>query len=368
MATQFVRDPTGGVRTMERRGTHPGSRWTDDGRYRTRARLQGVRDFSPQSAWIDRGPSTSLSLIRLRCVWKQTLLDQGRRAAVMRRPLPSIGVSEKVPVPPGPRGELQTERQASAVVAAHHDYRRYADHVHPAGRRVRTIAQSTILRHRLIGRRHLNGGIYVAIEMEPLQGLQIGSQRAAARVMVVGLGVGILFDVDLRDRDVADLRIGRFFPDDRGSQRSTHRFLVLSHSTILRGSKDIEESFRALAHVGIGTDTACNPGETIRKDGVVEDDRGAGGPQFIDGSHEDSESLGTQRNRLVGRLFRSDVLRYRGRESMKRDACAREDERRDAEAFAFELTGPQISGVWAGLRTCGGIQGARVERILACHD
>src|SRR6516225_5624606 len=96
---------------------------------------------------------------------EQATLDQHRRAAMMSLALVRIRIAEQIAVGKGPRGDLESERQSAVVEATHHHDRWNPQHIHPAGRRVWAFAHSSVLRHRLIDRRHLNGRVHVAIKM-----------------------------------------------------------------------------------------------------------------------------------------------------------------------------------------------------------
>ena len=96
---------------------------------------------------------------------EQATVNQYRRVAMMRPVLVRIRIGEQIAVGKGPRGDLESKRQSAVVKATHHHDRRNSQHIDPAGRRVGAFAHSSVLRHRLIDRRHLNGRVHVAVKV-----------------------------------------------------------------------------------------------------------------------------------------------------------------------------------------------------------
>src|ERR1700680_1567748 len=159
---------------------------------------------------------------------------------------------------------------------------------------MRTFAETSLLRHGLVRWGHLGRRIYIAVELKPLQGLQIRLERTTAWPKVVGLSIRVALDVALVDRDVAKFCVGGLLSDDRGLERRTQRFLVIRNGAVLRWPEFLEEPFRPLTHVWIRTDAPRESGEAVRENCVVEDDDAAGRAQFLDGLHECGERLGVQ--------------------------------------------------------------------------
>ena len=151
------------------------------------------------------------------CDGEQALLHEHRRLPQARGLLPRVGDGQQVAIRPRARRELQTERQTARVEAGRNDHRRDADHVDPARRRMRPFADAAILRHGLVGRRHLDRRIDVAIELQAIERLEVRRQHRAPWRVVVALGVRIGVE-----RRVA--RCGRR-PDSESSppRRSTRR-------------------------------------------------------------------------------------------------------------------------------------------------
>ena len=87
---------------------------------------------------------------------------------MVSRLLVGICPPEQNAVSPLPRGDFHPERQSARVEPGHQDDRGDADRVHPTGVAVRSAAQPAILRHGLIGRRHLRGRIDEPIQLQPV--------------------------------------------------------------------------------------------------------------------------------------------------------------------------------------------------------
>ncbi len=115
----------------------------------------------------------------------------------MGRLLEGEGPSEQIAVVPGAGGDLEPEGKSAGIKAGGHDDRGHADHVHPPGIAVRAGAELAVLRHGLVGRRHLDGGIDVAVEMQAVEGAFVNGEGPAAGFEDVSLGLGIVFKTDL---------------------------------------------------------------------------------------------------------------------------------------------------------------------------
>ena len=83
--------------------------------------------------------------------------------------LVGVGPTEQVAVSPRPGCDFQAERQTIGVESAGHHYRGHADHVDPSSIAVRTSADLAVLRHGLVGRRHLRRRIDEAVKMQTIQ-------------------------------------------------------------------------------------------------------------------------------------------------------------------------------------------------------
>lgn len=122
---------------------------------------------------------------------KEAMFHERWRLPQARGLLPRVGDGQQIAVHPRARRELQAERQTARVEARRDDHRGDTDHVDPARGRVRPFAHATILRHGLVGRRHLNRRIDVAIEFQAIQSLEIRGQHRAPRRVVGTLGLRI---------------------------------------------------------------------------------------------------------------------------------------------------------------------------------
>ena len=70
-----------------------------------------------------------------------------------------------------------------------------------------TIAEVTFLRHGFIGRRHLDSGINIAVQMQAVQCFVVERKSFASRFEEVRVCLRIIFDTSLGDRRFRWMRV-----------------------------------------------------------------------------------------------------------------------------------------------------------------
>src|SRR5690242_19083533 len=113
--------------------------------------------------------------------------------------LVGISPAEQVAISPWARRQFQTKWQAPWIKPAGHHYGRNSNHVHPARGAVRPPAEPAVLRHGFVGRRHLCGGVDIAVEMQPVQRTDVHLQGSLPREQDVGGALRICLVYGLRD-------------------------------------------------------------------------------------------------------------------------------------------------------------------------
>jgi hypothetical protein len=145
--------------------------------------------------YVEQFPA--VSIWQLRSVGQQAAFDQHWRMAVVGGLLVGVGPAEQVAVVPAAGGEFKTEGQAAGIEASDYDDSRDAEDVDPAGLAVRAATDFAVLRHGFIGRRHLGGGVDVAVQVVVIQCFIEYLEGCLARFDDVGGIGGVGFDVSL---------------------------------------------------------------------------------------------------------------------------------------------------------------------------
>src|SRR4051794_32834193 len=95
----------------------------------------------------------------LRGCGQKAVIDEDWRTPVMGLQLVVVGPPNQLAVVPLAGADLDSEGEAVLIEASRNTDSGNAQHVHPCGRTVRTIAQMIVLRHCLVHGRHLDSWI-----------------------------------------------------------------------------------------------------------------------------------------------------------------------------------------------------------------
>ena len=206
---------------------------------------------------------------------------------------------------------------------------------------MRAAAERAVLRHRLVGRRHLNRRIHVAIQLQASERFEVRGERLALRPVIVALGVGI--PIELRcSMPTLPKRLNSSAVPINGSRAACRRPSHTRPPIDTETARKLQEMLRPLAHVGVGRNPARQTREGLRKDRVVDDNGGASCTKLVECASNAARVSAVSGGRRGGAELVDLGVRYRGGDAVEGNPRAIENELRYAKTFSFQRVGLEV--------------------------